>query len=53
VEVDDKTRRGEWRKVRIVKVMPSPDGAVRKVEIMDRERRTYVRPIHGLLPIRF
>ena len=52
VEVDDKSRRGEWRKVRIVKVMPSDDGAVRKVEIMDKERRTYVRPVHGLIPIR-
>ena len=52
VEVDDKSRRGEWRKVRIVRTIPSVDGAVRKVEIMDHERRTFVRPIHGLIPIR-
>jgi hypothetical protein len=52
VEVDGNSRRGEWKKVRIVKAMPSMDGAVRKVEIMDRDRRTFVRPIHGLLPIR-
>jgi hypothetical protein len=52
VEVDDKSKRGDWRKVRIVRTMPSTDGAVRKVEVMDRERRTFVRPIHGLVPIR-
>ena len=52
VEPDDKTRRGEWKKVRIVKVFPSTDGAVRTVEIMDKDRRTFVRPIHGLIPIR-
>jgi hypothetical protein len=52
VEVDGNSRRGEWKKVRIVRTMPSVDGAVRKVEIMDRDRRTFVRPIHGLIPIR-
>jgi hypothetical protein len=52
VEADDKSRRGEWRKVRIVKLLPSSDGAVRKVEIRDSDRRTFVRPIHGLIPIR-
>jgi len=52
VEVDDKSRRGEWKKVRIIRTMPSTDGAVRKVEIMDCERRTFVRPIHGIIPIR-
>jgi hypothetical protein len=52
VEVDDKSKRGDWKKVRIVRTMPSVDGAVRKVEVMDRERRTFVRPIHGLVPIR-
>jgi len=49
---DDRTKRGEWKKVRIIRTIPSTDGAVRKVEIMDRERRTFVRPIHGLIPIR-
>ena len=52
VEVDEKARRGEWKKVRIIKTIPSSDGAVRKVEIMDKDRRTFVRPIHGLIPIR-
>lgn len=52
IEVDDKSRRGEWRKVRIIRTMPSTDGAVRKVEIMDPLRRTFVRPIHGLIPVR-
>jgi hypothetical protein len=52
VEADDKSKRGEWKKVKIIRTMPSTDGAVRKVEIMDCERRTFVRPIHGLIPIR-
>jgi hypothetical protein len=52
VEADERSKRGEWRKVRIVRTIPSTDGAVRKVEIMDCERRTFVRPIHGLIPIR-
>jgi len=52
IEVDDKSRRGEWRKVRIIRTIPSTDGAVRKVEIMDPLRRMFVRPIHGLIPVR-
>jgi len=52
VEIDDKTRRGEWKKVRITKVVASSDGAIRKVEIRDGENRTYVRPITCLVPIR-
>jgi len=52
VEVDDRVKRGEWKKVRIVRTIPSADGAVRKVEIMDCDKRTFVRPIHGLIPIR-
>jgi hypothetical protein len=52
VEADDKSKRGDWKKVKIIRTMPSTDGAVRKVEIMDCERRTFVRPIHGLIPIR-
>lgn len=52
VEVDEKVRRGEWKKVRIIKTIPSSDGAVRKVEIMDRDRRTFIRPIHVLIPLK-
>ena len=52
VEVDPNLGRGKWKKVRITKVFPSDDGKIRKVEIIDGERRTYIRPISRLVPIR-
>ncbi len=44
--------REEGKEVRIIKTIPSSDGAVRKVEIMDKDRRTFIRPIHVLIPLK-
>ena len=52
VEVDEKTTRGHWKKVRVTLIFPSRDAYVRKVEIRDGEGRTYVRPITCLIPLK-
>jgi hypothetical protein len=52
VEIDENNPRGQWKKVLIRSIEPSTDGLIRKVVIQDSERRTYLRPITQLVPIR-
>ena len=51
IEIDDSTPRGKWKLARIKKIFPSNDSFVRKVEIIDGQNRSFLRPIHRLIPI--
>jgi len=51
IEIDDSTPRGKWKLARIRKIFPSTDSFVRKVEIIDGQNRSFLRPIHRLIPI--
>ena len=51
IEIDDSTPRGKWKLARITQIFPSTDSFVRKVEIIDGQNRTFLRPIHRLIPI--
>ena len=51
IEVDANTHRGSWRMMRVNKVIPSSDGLVRQVEVVNSEGKTYLRPIAKLIPI--
>lgn len=53
IEVDENSPRGEWRKMRVTRVIPSDDGLVRKVEVTNGCGKFYVRPISRLIPIVF
>ena len=51
MEMDDQLPRGAWRLLRVISVLPSKDGLVRKVEVRSSTGKTYLRPIHRLIPI--
>jgi hypothetical protein len=52
VEVDEASPRGKWKLARINEIYPSSDSFVRKVQIKDGQGKTFLRPIHKLIPIR-
>ena len=52
VEIDEKTTRGHWKKVRITQIFTSSDNKVRRVEIRDGDGRTFMRPITNLIPLK-
>jgi hypothetical protein len=52
VEIDEKTSRGHWKKVRITQIFTSSDNKVRRVEIRDGDGRTFMRPITNLIPLK-
>ena len=52
VEIEEKSPRGFWKKVRVTKIIPSKDSFVRRVEIIDSAGRTYTRPITCMVPLR-
>ena len=51
LEMDDNVLRGVWRLLRVTKVLPGEDGLIRKVEVVNSVGKTYLRPIHRLIPI--
>jgi hypothetical protein len=51
MEIDDNLPRGVWRLLRVSKVIPSEDGLVRKVEVINVTGKTYSRAIARLIPI--
>ena len=51
MEMDDSLPRGAWRLLRVHKVLPGDDGKIRKVEVINSAGKTYLRPIHRLIPI--
>ncbi len=52
VEIDENSQKHQWRMVKITKVFPSPDGLVRKVEIVRTATgKPYNRAISRLIPI--
>jgi hypothetical protein len=51
LEVDENSPRINWRLVKIIKVWPSDDGLIRKVEIESSGGRIFDRPISRLIPI--
>jgi hypothetical protein len=51
LESDEATPRGYWRKMRIVRVIPSTDGFIRRVELTNGQGKQYMRPITKLLPL--
>jgi len=51
IEINEQAPRGEWKLARITKIFPSTDDYVRKVEITDSAKRTYIRPISKLIPL--
>ena len=46
LELDENLPRGSWRLLRISKIIPSSDGLVRKVEVVNQDQKVYTRPIH-------
>ena len=51
MEIDDNLPRGVWRLLRVSKIIPSADGLVRKVEVINPTGKIYSRPISRLIPI--
>ena len=51
MEFDENLPRGVWRLLRVSKIIPSEDGLVRKVEVINATGKTYSRPISRLIPI--
>ena len=51
MEMDDNLPRGAWRLLRVTRILPSEDGLVRKVEVINSVGKKYLRPIHRLIPI--
>ena len=51
IELDENLPRGMWRMLRVSKVLPSSDGLVRKVEVVNSDGKVYTRPISKLIPI--
>ena len=51
IEVDENTPRGEWRKMRVTRVIPSDDNLIRKVEVTNGRGKFYIRPISRLIQI--
>ena len=51
MEIDDDLPRGIWRLLRVTKVLPSADGLVRSVEVVNSIGKIYQRPISRLIPI--
>ena len=51
IEVGENTPRGEWRRMRVTRVIPSEDGLIRKVEVTNGFGKTYIRPISKIIPI--
>jgi hypothetical protein len=51
LEIDDDLPRGVWRLLRISRIIPSEDGLVRKVEVVNSTGKLYLRPISRLIPI--
>jgi hypothetical protein len=51
MEMDDNQPRGAWRLLRVTKIIPGSDGLIRKVEVINSTGKTYLRPIHKLIPI--
>ena len=48
--VDSDVPRGQWKMGRVLKVIPSRDGLVRKV-VVKTSTSTYLRPVHKLVLI--
>lgn len=51
MEIDDNLPRGVWRLLRVSRVIPSVDGLIRKVEVINSTGKTYLRSISRLIPI--
>ena len=51
MEMDDNQPRGAWRLLRVTKIIPGSDGLIRKVEVINSTGKTYLRPIHKLIPV--
>ena len=51
MEIDDDLPRGVWRLLRVTRVLPSSDGLVRSVEVVNSIGKIYQRPISRLIPI--
>ena len=51
MEIDDDLPRGIWRLLRVTKILPSSDGLVRSVEVVNSIGKIYQRPISRLMPI--
>ena len=51
LEVNENLPRGTWRLMRVSKVLPSADGLVRKVEVVNPDQKAYIRPICRLVPV--
>jgi hypothetical protein len=51
LELDENLPRGSWRLLRVSKIIPSSDGLVRKVEVVNSDQKVYTRPIAKLIPI--
>ena len=51
LELDEDLPRGVWRLMRVTRVIPSADGLVRSVEVINSIGKTYLRPISKLIPI--
>jgi len=51
IEIDENTPRGQWRKLRVCKVLPSEDGLIRRVEVINAGGKKYERAVAKLIPI--
>ena len=51
IEIDENTKRGEWKMRRVHRVIESDDSMIRKVELISPEGRIYLRPISRCIPI--
>ena len=51
IEIDPNLPRGQWRLLRVSEVLPSPDGLIRKVIVVNSNGKQYERAINRLIPV--
>jgi hypothetical protein len=51
LEIDPNLPRGQWRLLRVAEILPSEDGLIRKVIVVNSAQRFYERAINKLIPI--
>ena len=51
LEIDPNLPRGQWRLLRVVEILPSADGLVRRVVVSNSKGKIYERAVNRLVPI--